>query len=270
MNKPNQRLSQFFQLFIIGLILFSFSCKPEKVDLCNQYEEFFGNIKYEMSKQDSADTYEYFQYFKKIITKNHAPYGGDPYGFGMLYRIKRTDTSFSNEITREFYGNRSHYIEKYGVDYYLARNIVNSDAVVYGEVVSKKNYSDSCLFFTTTYIVRVDSVLFSYFPIEIGNKVIIKTSNFGYEGGCKTGIQKRMFTSTSHSYDFNENEFSLFLLSKSHYIMAFNKFILNNPKFYDKFCYNSFIALNNPKLNGLIAKSNPESLNEFISHIQKK
>lgn len=267
LNTIFRRILPIVPIFI-GTLLF-YACKPEKVELCDQYKEYFGDIKFEMSKQDSIDSYNYFQYMKKIVTQNNAPFGGDPYSFYNLYLMNRTDTAFAMEIKREYYSDKSNYNKKYDIDYYLARYIIDSDAVVSGEVVSKDNYSDSCLFYTTTYIIRVDSVICSYFPISKGDKVIIRTNNFGYEGGCKTGDEKRVFTESSHAYDYKENEFSVFFISKSIYIEQFNNFIFNNPKYFDEFCYNSFIAPNNNKLNGLFEKSNPNSLLKFVRNIQK-
>ncbi|OQX76827.1 MAG: hypothetical protein B6D61_08170 [Bacteroidetes bacterium 4484_249] len=263
----NQKL--FFTLFAIITVISLTNCKPEKEDLCDKYKEYFENVKYSMSKQDSIDTYNYFHYLKRIVTQNGDPFGGNPYGFSLFYRMKRTDTAFANEIKRAYYKDNTLFNKKYGIDYYLARYIIDSDAVVYGEVISKDNYSDSCLFYKTTYIIRVDSVIYSYFPIIKGDKIIIKTTNFGFDGGCRSGDDKLGFSTNLHSYNYNNTEFSVFFLSKPIYIEHFNKMIFDKSKYYDKFCPNSFIIPNNYKLNDLVEKSKPNSLLKFTNRIQK-
>lgn len=273
MNIFNKKLINkilFLNLIILIVVVLLNTCRPEKEDLCDKYKEYFGDIKYFMSKQDSIDTYNYYHYLKRIIAKSGSPFGGNPFGFSLYYRMKRIDTSFANKILRDYYSDKTQFSQKYGISYYLARYVVASDAVVYGEVISKDNYSDSCLFYKTTYIIRVDSVISSYFPIKKGDKIVIKVNNFGFEGGCRTGDEKKIFTVSSQSYDYKLNQFSIFLLSRDMYITQFNKFIKNNNKYFDKFCYNSFICPNNYKLNELFEISDSKKLIDFVNNINIK
>ena len=180
----NQKLFLVLLIFFIGVSITN--CKPEKKDLCNAYKDYFGDIKYPMGKQDSIDTYQYYHYLKRKVEENNGYFKGNPYSFSLFYYSKYLDTALYTSILIK---NNSKFKEVYnkelGYNLYMALHLIISDAVFWGTVVGKDNYSDTCLHYKTTYYVKVDSIIHSYFPINPGDIVMIKSSLFGHLGDLK-------------------------------------------------------------------------------------
>jgi len=259
----------FFLFHLICLILFTVSCKPEKVDLCDTYRDYFDGDTQDVSFEDSLASKKHFDYIKGIISLNGNYYNGDPYLYDMIYKAKHTDTSLRSKITDLYYNYLEEYSNTIGLDYFLARYLILSDAVIKGTVIGKDNYSDSCLFFTTTYYVQVDSIIHSYFPIKEKDLIIVKSNLFGFVGGCINDERKKYFKSADHAYEYKLNEQSHFFLSRGLYLRQYYNQILSS-NFKDQFCFNSFLLpINNEKLNLSFKSSNKKKLAK-LSRIIKK
>lgn len=260
---------RFYFLMLITVSCSFTSCNNNyEMNLCSKYEEYYKDRTFSMTTQDSIDSFKYFNQKKEWATNAGKAYGGNPYSFTNNYIIKYRDTSFLNKIIKDYYFFPKKFKENVGLDYSLVNRFIENEAVIFGKVVAKDDYSDSCLFYTTTYTIRVDSVLHSYFSLEINDIVLLKTNGSGHVGGCgKENKQKYYFTS-SHEYVYQVNESDYFFLNRTTYLRQYEVFIKNNKRYFDPYCYNSFINRGSFRLSGLIQNSDKNKLSKFIKLIK--
>jgi hypothetical protein len=284
--KLKYNITKFSSLLLIGLIA---GCQNyeqvskqkgtlQEENLCNQFEEAFKDVTYKVSKEDSLAAYNFRHAFHKTKPYSLEPPFKGPDAFVYTYRMKylnqpglfmeseQTFHNYKNIFKYKDYEDR--YFKKYGVSYPVAHYVLNSDATFIGTVIHKDNFSDTCLLFKTTYIVRVDSILNSYFPLKKGDNVIIKSNAFGFEGGCSDGAGKRIFMTTSHILHYEVNDSAPFFITKSGYVRLFNQFIVTNTNFKDEYCYNSFMDQGYDFVNNLLLNSDKEKFNQFLHQIK--
>ena len=68
----NQKL--FFTLFVIIIVVSFNNCKPEKVDLCDKYKEYFEGKGSDYTKEDSVNVLKYAQKLTELYSKNKDVY----------------------------------------------------------------------------------------------------------------------------------------------------------------------------------------------------
>ena len=124
-------------------------------------------------------------------------------------------------------------------------DLISSDAVVLGEVTDKLFISDvtKCYLYKTDYIVKVNEVLHSYFELNNGDSVLLK-STLGFEGGCNLENRDLVgIESHGNTYQIGD-KWIFFLKHNSYYTDFLYNGKINLPKYDDVYCPHAFMMYN--------------------------
>lgn len=241
---------------------------PNVDRLCNNFENWFASDIVPWNYEDSLASCEYndrlFDLYYPV--KEFYFNGTSPYNF--IYDIHHYDTSLLFLVLKLYADSIEEYDRQFGIPITLATNMINNDAFIIGTVVDKIDHYKECRFYTTTYVVRADSVVFSYFPIEVGDTVLIHSPIIGYNGYCQAN-KILGYSNSPHIYDYQigNSDFCFFLDRKGYdRHFQFKNFTHN---YLDPFCSNSFICnLRSSKYCKQIKEVDQKKLSAFIKKIK--
>ena len=273
MNKSIQKLKNQKLFFILIVIVAITSCKPEKVDLCDAYKDYFEGKGSGYTYEDSVNVLKYAQKLTELYSKNKDVYLSKtrPSPYTYIYEMKNYDTGLLFKVLDLYVRDSIKYQEEIGIHWSFAKNIIINDALIKGTVVDKINHYKECRYFTTTYFIMVDSIIHSYFPLSIGDTVLIHSNLFGVEGYCEHN-KALGFGATTHFKDYKIGEAGLFFyLNRAIYVSSFDKAI-NKPgsKYKDPYCFNSFFRYPlNEGIKRQMKKTDKLKLSKFVNKIKK-
>jgi len=238
-------------------------------DLCEKYKTWFASDTTSWTYEDSLASAAYndklFELYKPI--KEIFFNGELPYNF--IYNIHNYDTSLLLSLLRLYTNSRDEYDKQIGIPIGLAGRLINRDATIIGTVVDKINHYKECRWYTTTYFVRTDSVIFSYFPIKRGDTILIHTNSFGYLGYCQgNGNLSIRTASAGRDYKIGDSNFC-FRISHNGYLRHRKLWYRSPKKYLDPFCSNSFILYLDGTLRNCIGDADPKRVLDFVKKIKK-
>lgn len=192
--------------------------------------------------------------------------------YRFLYLLPR----LRNQINTHLYDsiiNSDDQINFNGLDKWQMNDLINSDAVILGEITDKRFIRDTikCYFFKTEYKIKVNEVLHSYFKLNENSVVLIKDIN-GFVGGCDLKFANS-FDNTDHVMQFRVGDKWIFFLKHNEY---YSKFFLlkewkkSNLNYQDVYCPQAFSMYSG---NSLFNYSNKKLINNirlFFEHYLKK
>jgi hypothetical protein len=154
-----------------------------------------------------------------------------------------------------------------GFSKYEMNDLINSDAVIIGEVVEKKDIFDStkCYYFKRDYIIKVDEVLHSYFSLNINDRVLFK-SPIGIAGGCNPS-QPNVLDHSTHLREFNVGDKWIFFLKHNTYYIKFITTINRTNHYSDIYCPHAFYKYEG---NGLFDFNNISIINAIREFYRSK
>lgn len=122
--------------------------------------------------------------------------------------------------------------------------LINSDAVIIGEVVDRVDYADSskCYYYKSAYYIKVKEIINSNFPLQEGDLVMVKHTS-GFMGGCSKN--PNLYMTSNYGKDYKIKEKNVFLLQHYKYKTWFVRIRQDEKKrkrFNDKFCENAFVV----------------------------
>ena len=192
-----------------------------------------------LSKKDSADLVEY------ALKHNHlkfALYGKDTVLWRLFYLIPRIRGAVNTELYDSLIDHRLTSFN--GLTNPQMYDLTNSDAVILGEVKEKRLIMDStrCFYYRTEFVIKVEEILHSYFPLKNNSEVLLKSMT-GYIGGCD--LKNRWIRDKRDIIrEFEVGDRWIFFLNHNEYYSKF-LFRIRDPKtsttyFADEYCPNSF------------------------------
>ena len=273
MNKFIQKLKNQSLFFVLIVVVVITSCKPEKVDLCNAYKDYFENKGSNFTHEDSVNVLKYKQRKRELYAKNKDVYLSDtkPNPHIKIYEMKNSDTTLLFKVLDLCTKDSVKYEKEIGIPWSFAQYIIINDAVIKGTVVDKINHYKECRYFRTTYFIMVDSIIHSYFPLSIGDTVLIHSNLFGVEGYCEHN-KPTGFGAATHFKDYEIGEAGLFFyLNRAIYLRFFNETInKSGSKYKDPYCYNSFFRYPiNEGIKRQMKKTDKLKLSKFVKKIKK-
>jgi len=189
---------------------------------------------------DSVNVLKYHQKLKNIYANiKEVGFGDLPYE--RIYEMKNYDTALLFSILKKYAFNRDQYNTEIGLPTYVATQLITNDAVIKGDVVKKINDYKDCRHFVSTYFIRVDSIIHSYFPLMVGDTVLIQFSSFGLTSNCDPD-QGSGYSEDTDLKNYKVGEKNLiFLLDRGAYVRQYSKHVLKQLiKYRDPYCFNSF------------------------------
>ncbi len=194
------------------------------------------------------DSLKLINYAIKSDDIKYALEGKDTVLWKLFYLLPRTreilNTDLYDSIIALSDTNKFHKLEKSKM-----YDLIESDAVILGEVIDKRFVGDTinCFYYKTEYIVRVDEVLHSYFKLEKNDNVILKSTS-GFVAGCNPKDPKLLIRS-DHIREFKIRDKWIFLLKHNEYYSKYLFRIKENDKnFNDKYCSRVFQMYNGNNL----------------------
>lgn len=214
------------------------------------------------SKAFSEELFKLYKPIKEIYYNGISPYM-------KIYCIKHFDTALLINILKRYALSDSTFNKQIGIPFILAHTILTNDAVIKGTVVDVINKYPECRFFISTYFIRVDSVIHSYFPLKNGDTVLMQSAINGYTGYCDTN----RFTSygvNACGPNIKLRESGIYLLNRTGYVQHFQRGTNFYSKPYtDPFCFNSFsYRTKSEKTEELLQQTNREKLETFTEKIK--
>ena len=269
-NAISHTIKLLFPISILITLLASSGCnKKEKVPLCDQHKEYFEGKTTILTSKDSVDVEKYNDRLIDLYSGLKEIYYKGTYPYILAYNMKYYDTSLLFNTVRLYKKSIDQYNSKVGIPITLVTNIINNDAVIIGEVIDKINHYKKCRYFTTTYFIKVTSVIHSYFPLSINDTILIQSYSFGVTGYCESNKPtSRIELYGMHDYEIGEKNL-LFLLNRRNYIRAFETIISKKEQNYkDPYCYNSFSRqARNEIIQNKINNTNIKNLKSFVKQI---
>ncbi|MCD4696645.1 MAG: hypothetical protein K8S16_10445 [Bacteroidales bacterium] len=258
---------------LVFISFISFSQDSTRVNtLCGNYYDWFANDTIDWDYEDSLASYNYnnklfdlYQPIKEFYFNGISPYNH-------IYEIYHYDTALLFSILKLCAESKEKYDEQIGIPISVAHGLIKNDAMIIGTVVDRINKYTECRFYSTTYFIRTDSVIFSYFPISVGDSVLSQESVIGYTGYCDTN-QFRTYTVNACGYNIKVGDEGYFILDRSGYVRHF-QYQNSNPStidYKDPFCFNSFkCRFKNEESEKMFRSVNKEKLMEFTRRIKIK
>lgn len=214
---------------------------PKPYESCSYYNYFPGDNTY-LSPSDSLELYSY-------ATKVKSPTTSFIKLLNFLPRVQRTlDEEWFDKLMLDK-ESKAQYKSLRWVD--LA-TLINSDAVIVGEVIDKVDHIDTsqCFYFKSSYFVKIKEIINSNVGLNEGDIVMIKHTT-GYMGGCSKN--PTLYMTSNYGKEYKVNEKNVFLLQHYKYKTWFVRIRQDSKKrkrFNDKFCENGFIIpFNNQKFD---------------------
>lgn len=264
-------MRSFYIVFIVSIFLHQgFSQEAfDYNDLCEKYKTWFAsdtiNFTYEDSLASKAFSEELFNLYKPI--KEIYYNGISPYM--KIYNIRHFDTALLVNVLSWYSLSDSIYSEQIGLPFIFAHTILTNDVIIKGTVVDAINKYPECRFFISTYFIRVDSVIHSYFPLERGDTVLMQSAINGYTGYCDTN-QFTSYGVNACGPNIKLRESGIYILNRTGYVQHFQRGTNNSSKPYtDPFCFNSFAyRTKSEKIEELLQVADKEKLKAFIEKIK--
>lgn len=238
-------------------------------DLCEQYKEWFASDTIKWTNEDSLASYAYSKKLFDLYKPIKEVYNNGDYPYTKLYSIEHIDTALLCDVLRLYSHSPLQFDEQIGIPFLLAHYLLTRDAIIRGTVVDYINKYPECRFFISTYFIRVDSVVFSYFPLKKGDTVLFQSPINGYSGYCDTN-QFVSYGVNACGPNIKLHESGIYTLSRSGYVQHFQRIKNNMPRPYtDPFCYNSFsYRTKNDRIEELLQSVDQERLKNFIEKIE--
>lgn len=239
-------------------------------ELCEKYKTWFASDTIEWTYEDSLASLEYseklfnlYKPIKEVYYNGIAPYN-------RIYDIYHYDTALLFNILEWYPSSSPQYNEQIGIPFILAHRLLTNEALIKGTVVDRINKYPKCRFYISTLFIRIDSVVFSYFPLEKGDTVLFQSAINGYSGYCDTN-QFVSYGENACGPNTKLGESGYYSLDRTVYVQHFQRVIPNSPRRYtDPFCYNSFIdRRKSEKIEKLIRLADKKKLKEFTDKIKK-
>ncbi len=248
-TNPTKKITQILKgmsftfIFLYSFIVMAFfPYRPENVELCDKYEEYFGGNRSVFTAEDSTSVLKYVEKLYKLYSNNKDVYISDtrPSPYDRLYDMKNYDTSLLFKVLRLFNEDSISYKNEIGIRWSFAQDIIINDAVIRGNVVDKINDHKECRYFSTTYFVEVDTIIHSYFQLNISDTVMIHVPLIGYTY-CEQN-KPRGYGAITHMKDYQIGETGqYFYLDRDVYVRHQKRAMKDSTRNYkDPFCYNSF------------------------------
>lgn len=268
-------------LFLINIFDFLCSKKNHNVTQQTKAKDYFGCDYYNyfpdegyprISKKDSVDLIKYA--IQKNLIKD-AIRDKDTVMCLLAHKLPFIkgifDTSWYEKVV--IAGN---YDKKFagGLKDYQLEDIIRSEATIIGKVIDKKYLYDTtkCFKFKVIYIIRVEEVLHSYFPLKKDDLVMVYDI-LGPAGGCSPNLPEA-YLSASHMYaEYRKDALDIFLLWRWNYYRAFICFDLwtgDGIPYQDNYCRNAFTL--NPYNSDYSLKNKEiyEDIKKFVNYWKSK
>jgi hypothetical protein len=204
------------------------------------YKEYFEQRSIS-THNDSVNVLKYHQKLKNIYANiKEVGFGNLP--LERIYEMKNYDTTLLFSILKKYAFNREQYNAEIGISRYVATKLITNDAVIKGDVVKKTNDYKDCRYFVSTYFIKVDSIIHSYFPLMVGDTVLIQYSGFGLTSNCNPNQGGSFYSEDVNVKDYEVGEKNLiFLLDRGAYLRQYSKHVIKQIiKYKDPYCFNSF------------------------------
>ncbi|MCD4664532.1 MAG: hypothetical protein K8R68_04610 [Bacteroidales bacterium] len=238
-------------------------------DLCEKYQTWFASDTIKWTYEDSLVAVEYNEKLYKHYKPIKEFYFSGDYADHKIYEALHYDTTLLFYTLKLYAESKEEYNRQIGIPIGLAVNLINRDATIIGTVVDKINHYKECRFYLTTYFVRVDSVIFSYFPANIGDTILIHTRLFGFEGYCQANENLGFGAATAgHDYRIEDSGFCsrLSRIGYVRYMQSRNRFSRN---YLDPFCTNSFMQYLGETNRDCMRDADSERILDFVKKIKK-
>jgi hypothetical protein len=217
--------------------------------------------------EDSTNVLEYVEKLNELYSNNKDVNISDtrPSPYDRLYDMENHDTSLLFRVLALYNEDTIAYKKEIGIQWWFAQDIIVNDAVIRGNVMDKINDHKECRYFSTTYFIEVDTIIHSYFRLNIGDTVMMHTPLIGYTY-CEQN-KPRGYGAITHNKDYKIGETDLYLyLDRDVYVRHLRRAIKDSSKNYkDPYCSNSlFRNPGNEGIQELIKQCDKEKLAEFV------
>jgi hypothetical protein len=156
--------------------------------------------------------------------------------------------------------SREEYDRQIGIPIGLVVDLIKRDATIIGTVVDKISKYNELRWYTTTYFIRADSVIFSYFPINIGDTLLVQSQHFG-GGGVPVCVDVRDYRIGDSGYCFP--------LTRQGYVRHLHDTHLSHMGYCDPFCTNSFTEYLKDTTPNCTRDADPQKVYDFVKKIKK-
>ncbi|MCD4729882.1 MAG: hypothetical protein K8R74_04730 [Bacteroidales bacterium] len=262
-------MRMFITTSLVLVSLISFSQENNYVNrLCNKYEDWFASDTIKWTFEDSLASLDYRNKLFDLYQPIEEFYfnGATPYLY--MYNVHHYDTALLFSVIKLYADSKEEFDRQVGIPLNLATRLINNDAFIVGTVVDKIDKYPECRFYTTTYLVRTDSVIFSYFPIEIGDTVLIHSPFNGYNGCNQNDTLHYSLPYKKFDYEVGGSGFC-FYLDRKGFINHQQLFHGAEDEFFDPFCNNSFVrSASNDKQCKSLKEVDQKKLAEFVKRIK--
>ncbi|OWY16774.1 hypothetical protein C7N43_30040 [Sphingobacteriales bacterium UPWRP_1] len=237
----------FITTLCAALLLSGGQCKKEDAEKpqyfdCDYYHYLPNDGFPVLTPEDSAATAE-FLVKKGLYSKQYLEWrdviGKDflfPY---IAYSKNEIDTTLFNRFLAGI-SSKSKPIYK-SLNWHHLHKMIMSDATIIGTVVDRKYIRDSihCFYHKTLFVVQVNEVLYSRFPLKKGN-YFLGGLDTGFSGGCTLPGEEEYFSYDSDVSNFNVGEKLILGVNHRAYASFFIGRQFEKGKFQDSYCSNMF------------------------------
>jgi hypothetical protein len=226
--------------------------------LCNKYSEYFGKDTVKWNKDDSLAAFEYNKKLYQLYKPIKEFYFSGEHPDQLIYSALHYDSTLLFYTLKLYGESRQEYDMIIGLPIGLVEDLISRDATIFGTVVDRINEFKESRWFRTTYLVRTDSVVFSYFPIKKGDTLLLHSNLFP---GVLVDADTRDYKTGDSGYCFR--------LSRQGYVRHFHDPHISHMGYCDPFCTNSFIQYLGETSFNCLRDADPEKVREFVSKIKK-
>ncbi|MEZ5197591.1 MAG: hypothetical protein R2764_14700 [Bacteroidales bacterium] len=237
-------------------------------NLCEKYSSWFASDTIPWTYDDSLASEAYSKKLFDLYKPIREIYYNGHYPYPKIYDIAQIDTALLFNLLTTYASSSEKYEEQFGIPFSLAHYLVTQDAIIMGTVVDFINKYPECRFFISTYFIRVDSVIHSYFPLGKGDTVLMQSAINGYTGYCDTN-QFTSYGVNACGPNIKMHESGVYALDRGGYVNHFQRLKRDMPKPYtDPFCTNSFsYRTKSEKIEEMLKSADKEKLKAFIEKI---
>lgn len=225
---------------------------------CDKYSEWFGKDTIKWNKEDTLTAIEYSKKLYQLFKPIKEFYFSGEYPDQLIYSALHYDTALLFYSLKLYAESREEYERQIGIPIGLVVDLIKRDATIFGTVVDKINDFKENKWFTTTYLVRTDSVVFSYFPIKTGDTLLLHSNLF-------PGV---LVDTDTRDYRIGDSG-DCFRLSRQGYVRHFHDSHLSHMGYCDSFCPNSFTQYLGETSFDCMREADPKKVREFVSKIKK-
>jgi hypothetical protein len=251
-------------IFLLFIILVPFWGNAQEYyrteKYCDKYSEWFAKDSVKWNKEDSIVAIEYSKKLYVLYKPIKEFYFSGEQPDQEIYSALHYDTTLLFSTLKLYAESREEYDRQIGIPIGQATRLINRDATIIGTVVDKINKYKELRWYTTTYFVRTDSVIFSYFPINIGDTLLVQSLHFG-GSGIPVDIDMQ---------DYQVGNSSLcFSLNRNVYVRHFHSTKPPHLVYLDPFCTNSFTQYIGENPQNCLNDTDPKGIHDFVKRIKK-